>query len=265
MAYWSPALAMKAYLDTLHLCRKHSDEDSSNGSTTLVEPKWMEFISALAAGKRARMMVEIASEGISPLTISLAVAAKHTGGKLVCILFRQEDIKKSKQRLKVYDSHLQDVIQFVHGNPLEVIMKYKNIDLIVIDGKLTLENDSDLKIWFKRIHFKPSGDGAILVRHNTRHGVSFSDVLNGNAGVRSETLPMGEGMELIRIRSVTKRENRRCKRFHAFVKNINKLVFCGDMMNLEGTIRNTLSCKVIIEGDTYISFANEKQNLHIDK
>ncbi|CAK7328843.1 unnamed protein product [Dovyalis caffra] len=210
---------MKAYLDTLHLCRKHSDEDTSNGSTTLVEPKWMEFISALAAGKRARMMVEIASEGISSLTIPLGVAAKHTGGKLICILVRQEDIKKSKQRLKVYDSHLEDVIQFVHGNPLEVIMQYKNIDLIVIDGKLPLENDSHLKIWFKRIHFNPSGDGTILVRHNTRHGVSFSDVLNGNAEGRSETLPIGKGLELIRIRSITKRENRRCKRFHVTFEN----------------------------------------------
>ncbi|XP_021605623.2 uncharacterized protein LOC110610060 [Manihot esculenta] len=82
---WSPQFAMKAYLHSLQLSRRE-DNTSSYGSTKLVEPKCMEFISALAAGKQAKLMVEITTQGITPLTISLAVAAKQTGGKLICIL-----------------------------------------------------------------------------------------------------------------------------------------------------------------------------------
>ena len=54
----------------------------------------MEFISALAAGKQAKLMVEVSTEGITPLTIALAVAAKQTGGRFICILV--EDLNKCK-------------------------------------------------------------------------------------------------------------------------------------------------------------------------
>ena len=92
----------------------------------MIEPKYMEFISALAAGKRARLMMEITSDGITPLTIALAVAAKQTGGQLICI-GHEDDIEKSKA-LVMGNSH-ENVIRFEYGNPCEVIKQYKNIEL----------------------------------------------------------------------------------------------------------------------------------------
>ena len=40
-------------------------------------------------------MVQITSDGVTPLTISLAVAAKQTGGLLICI-GHEDLIEKSK-------------------------------------------------------------------------------------------------------------------------------------------------------------------------
>ncbi|MBA0647124.1 hypothetical protein Goklo_015033, partial [Gossypium klotzschianum] len=88
MKEWSPQDAMKAYLDTLHLvssslptawnttAKSPVEEDDKQG---LIEPNCMELISAMAAGKGAKHIVEITTQGITPLTIALAVAAKHTG------------------------------------------------------------------------------------------------------------------------------------------------------------------------------------------
>ncbi|KAM1030029.1 hypothetical protein ACFX13_034670 [Malus domestica] len=76
---WCPQAAMEAYLHTLQLyCKHHNDQDlmDGNSSSGITEPKCMEFISALAAGKRARLMLQITSQGVTPLTVSLAVAAK---------------------------------------------------------------------------------------------------------------------------------------------------------------------------------------------
>jgi hypothetical protein len=38
-------------------------------------------------------MVEITSDGITPLTIALAVAAKQTGGRFVCILHEDDAVR----------------------------------------------------------------------------------------------------------------------------------------------------------------------------
>ncbi|MBA0605138.1 hypothetical protein Godav_017746 [Gossypium davidsonii] len=64
---WSAASATKAYLETLQL------------------PRSNEFISALAAGMKSKLIVEVKSS-VSPSTLALATAAKHTGAKFVCIL-----------------------------------------------------------------------------------------------------------------------------------------------------------------------------------
>jgi hypothetical protein len=59
------------------------------GSTTsIIDPKCMEFVSALATGKRAGLMVHITSEGIRPLTVSLAMATKQIGGRMIVCITR---------------------------------------------------------------------------------------------------------------------------------------------------------------------------------
>ncbi|XP_021686794.2 uncharacterized protein LOC110669432 [Hevea brasiliensis] len=206
---WSPQYAMEAYLHTLQLSKRYSNE----GSTKLIEPKYMEFVSALAAGKQARLMMEITTQGITPLTLSLAVAAKQTGGKLICILpHDQHDFKKCRNHLQ----DLENVIEFVHGNPFQEAMQYKKIDFLVLDGKL----EGHLKL-LEMVDLNPTG--CIIVGHNLQYaeyGVSFGQVLNGKKGVdQCVTLPIGEEMELTRIESFTKRKSKRCKRFYETFEN----------------------------------------------
>lgn len=98
----------------------------------LIEPKYMEFVSALAARKWARLMVQITSDGITPLTIALAVAAKQTGGLRIWI-GHEGDMEKSKALVK--GNNPENVIKFVYGNACEVIRQYKNIDFVVINWK----------------------------------------------------------------------------------------------------------------------------------
>ncbi|XP_042974285.1 uncharacterized protein LOC122305807 [Carya illinoinensis] len=196
-------------------CKIH-DSTLGLGTTRLIEPKYVELLSALAAGNRAKLMVEITSNDISPLTLALAVAAKQTGGRLVCIIHEDhDDIEKSKARLAEND--LEDTIDFVHGNPCEVISRYKNIDFAVIDCKL----EDHIKL-FKTINLNPSG--SIVAVSNLQHrrdGISFAEVVKGrNIGVKSVTLPIGEGMELTRIRSTGKPETwRSYKKFHVIFEN----------------------------------------------
>lgn len=181
----------------------------------MIEPKYFEFISALAAGNRARLMVEITSDGISPLTIGLAVAAKQTGGRFVCIL--HEDHAEKQRAGLMGNDHLEDMIEFVYGNPCEVIKQYMHIDFAVIDCKV---NANHQKL-FKTINLNPNGSIVVVNNlHHRRDRISFPQVVKGRiSGVKSVTLPIGEGMELTRIGSAGKRESRRFNRFHVTFEN----------------------------------------------
>ncbi|XP_015888464.3 uncharacterized protein LOC107423426 [Ziziphus jujuba] len=208
---WSPQDAMKAYLQTLHLCKVQNNEERK---TKVIEPRCIEFLSALAAGKRARLIVQVSAEGITPLTIALAVAAKQTGGQLVCILPQREQVEKS--RAWVIGNDLEDVIELDYGNPCEVIDKYMSIDFAVIDCKF--EDHLSLS---KMMKLNPTG-AVVVVANNLkamRDRVPFVEVLEGEHRLESVTLPIGEGMELIRFGSVCKRQTRRYKRFHVTFEN----------------------------------------------
>ncbi|RVW31548.1 hypothetical protein CK203_087935 [Vitis vinifera] len=207
---WSPQDAMKAYLHTLQLCKTHfNDQDCTLGTRNLIQPQCMEFISALAAGNQAKLMVQITSDqGITPLTIALAVAAKHTKARFICILHQLQDIEDCKAQLSCYN--LKDVVELVHGDPCEVIMGFKNIDFAVIDCKL-----EDYLRLFKIIDVNPRG--SVVVASNLerrRNGASFGEVVKGRKGVEYVTRSIGEGMELTRIRLCCKPQKKKYKRFH---------------------------------------------------
>ncbi|KAF2324884.1 hypothetical protein GH714_021022 [Hevea brasiliensis] len=65
-----------------------------------------EFISALAAGMKAKLIVEITSD-VSPSTVALATAARHTGGRLVCIL-PEPVLAESKKVIRDSGPHDED-------------------------------------------------------------------------------------------------------------------------------------------------------------
>lgn len=103
-----------------------------------------------------------------------------------------------KSKALVKGNNLENVIKFVYGNPCEVIKEYKNIGFVVIDWKF----QDHLKI-FKTINLNPSGSTMVVNNfHRRKDGISLAEVVEGkNCGVKSVTLPIGEGMHLTKIGS----------------------------------------------------------------
>ncbi|XVE60734.1 hypothetical protein DITRI_Ditri05aG0151400 [Diplodiscus trichospermus] len=233
MEDWSPQDAMKAYLQTLHLVSKVQCLNTDDKQPKVIEPKCMEFISALAAGKGAKSMVQITTEGVTPLTISLGLAAKQTGGQLICIVASEPDEHSHSVKTKMAEYHqdivdLGDVVKLVHAagkSPRDMMMQLqliKNIDFAVIDSKF---DDNCLKLMFKKVEANiiPTGSTVIVLQHRKAAAGSSSVcssfaqlVKKRRSGVEAVTLPIGQGIELTKILGST---IRRHKRFHVTFHN----------------------------------------------
>jgi len=188
---WSAASATKAYLDTLRMCnnRKRKCE-----SWKTQEPGSSEFVSALAAGTRSKLIVEVTS-GVSPSTIALAAAARQTGGRLVCIL-PEPDLAASRNIIK--DVGLKDLVEFRTGDPSQLLQSYENIDFSLVDCK----NDDYTRL-LKLLDVNPRK--SVVVANNL---VGKKKGLEGHlrgmkekVAVRSMKNPIGKGMEVTMIGS----------------------------------------------------------------
>ncbi|XWS35900.1 hypothetical protein CRYUN_Cryun20dG0036600 [Craigia yunnanensis] len=196
---WSATSATKSYLETLQLCNNQMKRRSDSWKTG--EPGSNEFISALAAGMKSKLIVEVKSS-VSPSTIALATAAKHTGARFVCIL-PEAALPEAKRETK--DSGLIDVVEFKTGDPTEILQNYEKNDFSLVDCK----NDDYPKL-LKMIKVNPkkavvvatnlAGDQEGLEGHVTR--------MKDKVGVRSMTHPIGKGMEITTFGRTNKSERR---------------------------------------------------------
>ncbi|KAJ0959784.1 hypothetical protein J5N97_000532 [Dioscorea zingiberensis] len=201
---WTLGLGLLATaLAATYVTRLAKCKDNCKNSVIL-EPKSMEFISALAAGNQAKLMVDISSVGISPLTLALAVAAKQTGGLLLCIRSHLQTLQETKTHLENF--HLCDVVELKLGNPSEVVKQYENIDFAVVDSRV-VEGCSVSLFFALDASMNPDGSSVVVVNnivgsHGGRghHGRSYAQVVRGlrRRGVESVILPIGDGMEVIR-------------------------------------------------------------------
>ncbi|KAL2893908.1 Phenylalanine--tRNA ligase beta subunit [Bienertia sinuspersici] len=233
---WSPEHAMKAYLDTLHMCKLSSmhdeDEEQRYGmdGSKIIEPQGVELLSALAAGNQATRILDITTSqqlSITPLTLSLAVAAKQTGGQLICIRppLQNWDIDHDHQHDHTYenwDNDPNDVIKLRVGDPCELANDIQHVDFAVID--CTNLDSSSLRLLSEKLHLNPKG--AIIVANNIlcrEQGVALIDqLLKGKRGVESSvtTLPLGSssGFQLIiKIKFLMGNTQRRRKHKRFFV------------------------------------------------
>ncbi|KAJ4765585.1 ankyrin repeat/KH domain protein (DUF1442) [Rhynchospora pubera] len=189
---WSPESAANAYLDTLKLCKNELERKKSDPSVIPVQPQKSEFISALAAGTSAQLIVEVSPEA-SHSTIALAAAARQTGGRLVCILPQEESLGPSKEVME--ESGLDDIVDFQVGDPAELLPKYENIDFSLVDCNSEYYEDV-LKI----IDVNPKK--SVVVANNIkegREGLSM-EVPGGKDGIlRSEKHMIGNHMEVTMI------------------------------------------------------------------
>ncbi|KAK2971739.1 hypothetical protein RJ640_022878 [Escallonia rubra] len=154
------------------------------------EPDVAEFISALAAGNNAQLMVfascATTSSTAASTALGLVAAAHQTGGRIICIVRDEEQLHTSKIALRC---NVDDRIEFVIGEAQTLLSNhYKEADLVVLD--CNLEN-------YERI--------LRTVQASERH--SSSVVLGYNAfckdswqwsGSHTHLLPIGEGLLLTR-------------------------------------------------------------------
>ncbi|XP_015088237.1 uncharacterized protein LOC107031399 isoform X2 [Solanum pennellii] len=198
---WSPKYAANAYLDTLKLCSKH--KQMCNSCTGTEEPESNEFLSALAAGMSAKLIVEVTTEG-SPSTVALAAAARQTGGKLVCII--PEPILDKTQKV-IQETGLNDMVEFKTGDPVEVLHNYENIDFSLVDGKT-----DDYEVLMEKLDVNPRRSVVVTNNVQGKKGIGgHLKKVENKVKVRSLQHPIGKGLEVTMIGKSTefgKKENK---------------------------------------------------------
>ncbi|GAB4858729.1 hypothetical protein Ancab_010203 [Ancistrocladus abbreviatus] len=189
MAQWSAENATKAYLRTLKMGKGAKEPDVS------------EFISAIAAGNNAQLMV-VASAGTaatSDIIQALVAAAQQTGGHVICILRCLKDVQACKQVhcLIANDRH----VEFVIGDAERLIKDYGKADFVVVDCKL----DHHERIVGAVKGGKNLGGSAIILGYNAFHGGSWEW-----SGLKTQLLPIGDGLSVTRIPAAATSEVKGC-------------------------------------------------------
>jgi predicted O-methyltransferase YrrM len=155
-----------------------------------LEPDSAELVTALAAGVRARRILEIGgSSGIS--TIALAAAARQTGGRLVSIEIEPQRQAESKATLT--DLGLAEHVDYVLGDAGAVLDRYDGLEFVLIDCE-----KEDYARFFDLLKLAP---GAIVVADNILSHDLWDYVRHVRAvpGIQSVTLPVGKGLEVSRL------------------------------------------------------------------
>lgn len=153
-------------------------------------------------------MVEITLDGFSSSTLALAIAARYTGGRLICMCHDQKSVVQTRSRIE--DFNLFEVVHFEVGDPREVIKKYKNIDFAVVDHRI----DSCREVLLG-VDMNPNGSVLVLsnlFHESCRGRASYADAKNNGRRFESVILPIGIGMEVTKIGNCIRSRSRKSKR-----------------------------------------------------
>lgn len=151
------------------------------------EPDVVEFVSALAAGNNARLMVVACSGAADYTTLALVAAAQQTGGRVVCIFRGKEEIHLSEKALGINNVRH---IEFVIGEAQSLVLNYyKEADFVLID--CNLENHEGI---LKAVQMGQKQNGAVVVGTN-----AFCKGSWRSGGARTQLLPIGGGLLVTRI------------------------------------------------------------------
>lgn len=154
-----------------------------------MEPNVAEFVSALAAGSGARLMVEARSNAVGPTTLALIAAAEETGGHVICILNNPDDLSPS---LKSVGDRNPGLIQLIVGDAFELISKeYKAADFVLVDCALR-----DQERVFRAAQVSAlEASGGLVVGLNAFDCEKFK----GSGRLRVDLLPIGGGLRVCRV------------------------------------------------------------------
>ncbi|TKY61257.1 hypothetical protein E2542_SST11107 [Spatholobus suberectus] len=183
---WSATFATMAYLDALQLCSNHKRQ---HGSWRVQQQGSNEFVSALAAGMKAKFIVQVTSRA-SPSTIALAAAARQTGGRLVCIL-PEPVLDESKEVIR--NSGLKDQVEFRTEDPTKILPYYENIDFSLVDCK-----DENYARLLNLLDVNPTRSVVVAnnLVGNTKGLGGYVRRKDEKVAVRSLQHPIGKGMEV---------------------------------------------------------------------
>lgn len=162
-----------------------------------LEPDSAELLCALAAGLRAKALLEIGgSSGLS--TIALASAARQTGGRLVSIEI--EPVRQAEAKRTIGALGLLSGVEFVLADAATVLERYDGLQFALIDCE-----KEDYARFLGMLRLAP---GAVVVADNIlSHGLwDYVRHVRSLPGVESITLPVGKGLEVSRFageRSIT--------------------------------------------------------------
>lgn len=149
-------------------------------------PNEAEFISALAAGSNAQLMVVACANDANSATLALVAAAHQTGGRVVCIFQGLEELKQSKKALFMDANH----VEFVLGDAQILLSsRYQEADFVLIDCKL--ENHEEI---LRAVQSGRRRHGAVVVGFN-----AFCKGSWRSSGAKTQLLPIGEGLMVTRI------------------------------------------------------------------
>ncbi|PKU71163.1 hypothetical protein MA16_Dca014788 [Dendrobium catenatum] len=168
----------------------------------------------------AQHIVEVSPQA-SQSTVALAVAARQTGGRLVCILPQSESLVESKQVIE--DSGLTDIVEFKVGDPYKLLPECENVDFSVVDCKS--ESYTGL---LKLLDMNPAKSVVVannLLGEKSGLGGEWRS-LQDKSAVRSAKHPIGKGMEVTMIgqeRKVRGASRRRSRSKSAWVTKVDEV------------------------------------------
>ncbi|KAI3410223.1 uncharacterized protein J3R85_018915 [Psidium guajava] len=192
---WSPETASKAYIDTI----KSLEARQESGVA--------ELVAAMAAGWNARLIVETWSRGgVVATSIGLAVAARHTRGRHVCVVPDEASRSEYVQAIGAAGGAAAEVIV---GEPESAMEELEGIDFMVVDCP---RSDYSKVLRMAKL----SSRGAVLVCKNAASsgaGASsrWRSMVEGGARrvVRSVFLPVGKGLDIAHVASASGGKGRR--------------------------------------------------------
>ncbi|CAN4080819.1 unnamed protein product [Withania somnifera] len=159
------------------------------------EPNGAEFISALAAGNNAQIIVVACANVADSTTLALVAAAQQTEGRVICILRGIEELCLSKMTLGTNSSHIEFVV--ANSQTLEMLLPnyYKDADFIAVD--CNIQNHEEILGSLQKCRRDKS---TIVLGYN-----AFCKESWRSSPLRTQLLPIGEGLLLTRIAPTAKK------------------------------------------------------------